>query len=47
VAFHTGALNNMKADHIITFGIENQDKLFEDIYKDLEIDSNSTRLKNI
>jgi len=47
VAISTGALNNMKADHILTIGLNNPESMLKQINKNLDIDDNSTRLKNI
>lgn len=47
VAINTGALNNMKADHILTIGLNNPESMLKQINKNLDIDDNSTRLKNI
>ena len=47
IAISTGSLNNMKADHIITFGISSPEEMLRDINGGIKIDDDSTRLKNI
>ena len=47
ISFQTGALNNMKADHIITVGINNAESLLKKLNYDNSVDNNSVRLKNI
>lgn len=47
IAINTGSLNNMKADHIMTFGISSPEEMLRDINGGIKIDDDSTRLKNI
>ena len=47
ISFQTGALNNMKADHIIAIGINNAESLLKKLNYDNSVDNNSVRLKNI
>lgn len=49
ISLHTGGLNNMKADHIITFDIPDADQILNSLYEEYpgqKIDG-SVRLKNI
>lgn len=47
ISFNTAAFNNMKADHTIMYGINNGESLLKSVNKDLVVDTDSTRLKNI
>lgn len=47
ITFNTASLNNMKADHVLTFGIDSPEELLKQINSGLKIDDDSTRLKNI
>lgn len=47
ITFNTASLNNMKADHMITFGVDSPEELLKQISGGIKIDDDSTRIKNI